>query len=171
MRWDRWVPRARWVPLVRRARQARQEQWAPPALRVRWARRVLLAPPVLHLGIGCRRGTGAEAIAAAVAQVLAECGAAPEAVKLAASIDLKRDEPGLLAFCRQRGLPLRFYTAEELAAVEGDFTPSVFVRSVTGVDNVCERAALLGAEQLLVKKTAKSGVTAALAIEHWEVRF
>ncbi|MCI8420352.1 MAG: cobalt-precorrin 5A hydrolase [Oscillospiraceae bacterium] len=132
---------------------------------------LLLAPPVLHLGIGCRRGTGAEAIAAAVDQVLAECGAAPEAVKLAASIDLKRDEPGLLAFCRQRGLSLRFYTAEELAAVEGDFTPSVFVRSVTGVDNVCERAALLGAEQLLVKKTAKSGVTAALAIEHWEVRF
>ena len=42
--------------------------------------------------------------------------AAPEAVKLAASIDLKRDEPGLFSFCEQRGWPLRFYTAAELAA-------------------------------------------------------
>ena len=132
---------------------------------------LLLVPPVLRLGIGCRRGTSAEAIASVVDQVLEESGAAPGAVKLAASIDLKRDEPGLFSFCEQRGWPLRFYTAAELAAVGGDFTPSAFVRQVTGVDNVCERSALLGAEQLLVKKTARDGVTAALAIEHWEVRF
>lgn len=134
-------------------------------------RTLLLIPQVLHLGIGCRRGTSMEAIASVVDQILEESGAAPEAVKLAASIDLKQDEPGLLNFCKQRGWPLRFYSAEELAAVEGDFTPSAFVRQVTGVDNVCERAALLGAEQLLVKKTVRDGVTAALAIEHWEVCF
>ena len=62
-------------------------------------------------------------------------------------------------------------TDRELAAVEGAFTPSAFVRTVTGVDNVCERAALLGAERLLVKKTARDGVTVAVAAEHWEVRF
>lgn len=39
------------------------------------------------------------------------------------------------------------------------------------MDNVCERAALLGAERLLVKKTARDGVTVAVAAEHWEVRF
>ena len=88
-----------------------------------------------------------------------------------ATIDLKKDETGLLDFCRDRGWPLSCYSAEELAAVEGDFTPSDFVRSVTGVDNVCERAALLGAERLLVKKTARDGVTAALALNAWEVRF
>ena len=31
--------------------------------------------------------------------------------------------------------------------------------------------ALLGAERLLVKKTARGGVTAALALNAWEVRF
>ena len=36
---------------------------------------------------------------------------------------------------------------------------------------MCERAALLGAERLLVKKTARGGVTAALALNAWEVRF
>ena len=53
----------------------------------------------------------------------------------------------------------------------GDFTPSPFVESVTGVDNVCERAAMLGAERLLVRKCAKNGVTVAVAAEAWEVDF
>ena len=53
----------------------------------------------------------------------------------------------------------------------GSFTSSEFVRSVTGVDNVCERAAMVGASRLLVRKTAKNGVTAALAAEEMEVTF
>ncbi|MDE7010057.1 MAG: cobalt-precorrin 5A hydrolase [Oscillospiraceae bacterium] len=132
---------------------------------------LLLAPPVLHLGIGCRRGTNVEAIASLVERVLEEAGALPEAVKVVASIDLKQDEPGLLEFCRQRKWPVSFYSAKELSDVEGEFTPSRFVQKTTGVDNVCERAALLGAERLLVKKIAKDGVTVALAVESWEVCF
>ena len=46
-----------------------------------------------------------------------------------------------------------------------------FVRAVTGVENVCERAAFLDAERLLVKKTACDGVTVAVAAEHWEADF
>ena len=134
-------------------------------------RTLLLVPPVLRLGIGCRRGTSSGAIAALADQLLAEHNVHPAAVEAVATIDLKKDETGLLDFCRDRGWPLSCYSAEELAAVEGDFTPSDFVRSVTGVDNVCERAALLGAERLLVKKTARGGVTAALALNAWEVRF
>ena len=88
-----------------------------------------------------------------------------------ASIDLKAEEPGLLDFCARRGWPVRFYTAEELAAVPGTFTPSAFVKSVTGVDNVCERAALIGGGRLIVRKTAMDGVTVALAEDDWEVRF
>lgn len=149
----------------------------PLGICISWRRKfpfdqtLLLVPPVLRLGIGCRRGTPAGAIAALVDQILAEHNVHPAAVETVATIDLKKDETGLLNFCRDRGWPLSCYGAEELAAVEGDFTPSDFVRSVTGVDNVCERAALLGAERLLVKKTARDGVTAALALNAWEVRF
>lgn len=84
-------------------------------------------------------------------------------MKCAASIDLKAEEAGLLAYCRSEGLSAEFYTADELRAVRGEFTPSEFVKSITGVDNVCERAALRNAETLLVKKTARSGVTVAAA--------
>lgn len=130
-----------------------------------------LSPKVVRLGVGCRRGTGEETIEAVVSHVLEAGGVCPQAVKCVCSIDLKREEAGLLAFCRRRGWPAVFYDAGDLAAVEGEFTPSDFVRSVTGVDNVCERAALLGAEKLIVRKTARDGVTVAAAVEHWEVRF
>lgn len=130
-----------------------------------------LIPKMLHLGLGCRRGTEAAAIAEAVSEMLEENRIDPRAIKCAASIDLKADEAGLLAFCAARKLPAAFYPAETLRQVPGDFTPSEFVKSVTGVDNVCERAALLGADTLIVKKAARHGVTAALAAESWEVRF
>lgn len=132
---------------------------------------LLLVPPVLHLGLGCRRGTSKETIREAVEQVLNEHAIHRKAIKCAASIDLKSDEAGLLAFCEENHWPVQFYTANELEAVPGEFTPSERVQRVTGVDNVCERSAMLGAEKLLVQKTIRNSVTVAVAAEHWEVRF
>lgn len=134
-------------------------------------REVRLIPRILHLGIGCRKGISEDAIQSAVAQVLERGGIDSRAIAQVASIDLKAEEPGLLAFCRNRGLPVHFYSAEELKQVSGEFTASGFVREVTGVENVCERAAMAGAETLIVKKTACNGVTVAVAQEHWEVDF
>lgn len=136
-----------------------------------FAETLAVIPRVLTLGLGCRRGTAREAIEAAVRAVLKENGLDPRAVQGAASIDLKADEPGLLAFCEQRGLPVSFYTPEALAAVPGEFTPSAFVQGVTGVDNVCERSAAAGGGTLIVKKTARQGVTVAVAEAAWEVNF
>lgn len=130
-----------------------------------------LIPKILHLGIGCRKGTPVETIREAVDEVFLAHSIDRRAIKCAASIDLKAEESGLLAFCQEWKLPVTFYSAEELKAIPGDFTPSAFVQSITGVDNVCERAALIGAEKLIVKKTARNGVTVALAEEHWEVHF
>ena len=128
-------------------------------------RTLRLAPRCLILGIGCRRGTPEQAIAVAVERALD--GLEPAAVCRAASIDLKQDEPGLLAFCRGRKIPLSVYSAQQLQGAEGDFTPSDFVRTVTGVDNVCERAAVLAGGELIRRKTARSGVTVAVAKERW----
>ena len=124
-------------------------------------RTLRLAPKRLILGIGCRRGTAAEAIEAAAAEALA--GYEPLAVAAVATIDLKQDEPGLRAFCAARSLPLLAFSAGELAAAEGEFTPSDFVKRVTGVDNVCERAAAAAGGRIVVPKLAKNGVTAAVA--------
>lgn len=149
----------------------------PVGICISWRRQtpfkttLLLVPPVIRLGIGCRRGTPAEAIGALVDETLAAHRVHPAAVKSVGSIDLKQDEAGLLAFCRERGWPVEFYTASQLEAAEGDFTPSDFVRRTVGVDNVCERAAVLGGGRIVIQKTAGHGVTVAAAAERYEVRF
>lgn len=126
-----------------------------------------LVPPVLTLGVGCRKGILQATVEESVARFLAEGGVHPAALKQVCTIDLKAQEAGLLAFCRAHALPLHTYTAPELRAVPGAFHGSEFVRSVTGVDNVCERSALLGSGPngtLLRGKTVYEGLTLALAM-------
>ena len=124
-----------------------------------------LVPRIGVLGVGCRRGTTAQQLEEAFAAFCAASGLSPAAVCAAASIDLKKDEPGLAAFCKAHGWPITFYPADELRAVPGQFTPSAFVASVTGVDNVCERSAVKASGgMLLLPKTAGGGVTLALAV-------
>ena len=79
---------------------------------------------------------------------------------------------GLVLLCHERGWPLRSFSPEELAAQPGEFTPSAFVQETTGVDNVCERAAVAasGGGKLLVKKRALEGVTAAVAAREITLR-
>ena len=132
---------------------------------------VRLIPPVLHLGIGCRRGTPAVTIAKAVEGVFRSRHLSLKGVAAVCSIDLKKDEAGLLAFCQGLGLPLTTYSAGELSAVPGDFTPSPFVHGVTGVDNVCERAAVRRGGSLIVPKQAGEGVTVAVSQVPLAIRF
>ena len=131
-----------------------------------------LIPKAVVLGIGCKKGTAAEKIEKHVTQVLEEYGIFPEAVKLAASIDLKKEEPGLCTYCEKYDIPLQTFSKEELEQAEGTFTGSEFVKQTTGVDNVCERSAMCaGGEKILVHKTAHDGVTVAVAVEKWRVDF
>ena len=124
-----------------------------------------LIPKALTLGVGCRKGTSQADLESAWQAFLTEQKFALEAFGQAASIDLKAHEPGLLAFCAAHGWDLQTYSAEELAQVPGDFTPSPFVAQVTGVDNVCERAAIRASGGVLRQKKWKgTGVTFAVAL-------
>ena len=123
-----------------------------------------LVPRIGVLGVGCRRGTCAETLEETFAAFCAQHRLAPQCITAAASIDLKAHEPGLLDFCRRHGWQTEFFSAARLQQAPGSFTPSAFVQSITGVDNVCERAAVLAAGgALVVPKTARTGVTFALA--------
>lgn len=118
----------------------------------------------LVLGIGCRRGLSAEALER-TATILLWDGRIPlSRVCEVATIDVKRDEEGLLGFVEAHRLPLRFYSAEELSMAPGDFASSRRVLQAVGVDNVCERAAVLcgGRGRLILPKTARDGVTVAV---------
>ncbi|CAM3855953.1 cobalamin biosynthesis protein [Roseateles saccharophilus] len=108
------------------------------------------------LGLGCDRGTPAQTLEHAVGEALARAGAQLGDVAAAASINLKADEPGLLALAARHGWLLRFYAPEQLAAVAVP-NPSETVRRHTGTPSVSEAAALLAAgaadtSALLVEK-------------------
>lgn len=109
----------------------------------------------LALGIGCDRGTPVSTIAQAAAEALAQIQAEPGAVEAIASIDLKADEAGLLAYAAACGKRIEFYAAGELAQVAVP-NPSETVRKHTGTPSVSEAAALLAARSdmnaLLVEK-------------------
>ncbi len=109
----------------------------------------------IALGIGCDRGTPAATIAQAAAEALAQICATPDQVGAIASIELKRDEAGLLEFAATLNQPVRFYPAAELAQVAVP-NPSETVRRYTGTPSVSEAAALLaanaGISALLVEK-------------------
>ena len=118
------------------------------------------------LGVGCKKGIAWEAISEAVTGVLNQADILLDDVSQAASIDLKERERGLLVFSSMNHIPFLTFSAEELEAVKGEFSQSEFVRSVTGVSNICERAAVAAAgadAKLVVSKQAGNGVTVAVA--------
>lgn len=128
-------------------------------------RAALLHPKSLVIGIGCNRGTPAEAIAAAVDATCEQHRLAPQSIARLASIDLKADEVGLLAFARQRGLTFEFHSKDGLNGVEGVSTSDAVLRA-TGAKGVAEPAALLSAGPggiLLVPKIKRPDVTTAVA--------
>ena len=134
---------------------------------------VQVIPKVVTLGMGCRKNKEPEGIEKAADSCLEQGDIFPQAVEQLASISIKKHEPGLLALAEKKKLPFLTFEGEELMKVQGDFTPSAFVKSVTGADNVCERSAVLGAAKgkLIKRKSGGDGVTTALALREWEVHF
>ncbi|MGN0703292.1 MAG: cobalt-precorrin 5A hydrolase [Lentihominibacter sp.] len=126
-----------------------------------------LIPKIGILGIGCRKNASLEQIEEAFEAFIEETGIYPESVTEVVSIDLKKDEVGILSFCSRRSWPFSTFTAEELAAAQGEFTESEFVRNTTGVGSVCERSAACAGGTIIEKKFSYSGVTFAFGIKEY----
>ncbi len=125
-----------------------------------------LSPKEYVLGIGCKKGKTCKEIEDAVQRALDLCGLDYVDIYAFASIDIKADEEGLLDFSAKYRIPFVTFTAEMLIKARGDFETSQFVKDTTGVDNVCERAAVLltgNKGELVLGKQAQDGVTVAIA--------
>jgi len=123
-----------------------------------------LIPKRITIGIGCKRGKSVDEIEKFVLDVLKENEVNIKQIKNVCSIDIKQDEKGILDFCKKHRLEFVTYTADELNSVLGEFSSSDFVKSRTGVDCVCERAAVMGSNgELILKKQSGDGITVALA--------
>ena len=119
------------------------------------------------VGIGCRLGTPAERIVAAVQNALADAGIPLEEVRLLASADVKADEAGLLAAAEALGVPIRFIAAAEIRASSREFSHAEFVEEKVNLPAVAEPAALLAGRRtrFICRKKTYNGIMIALARE------
>lgn len=135
--------------------------------------RVPMRPLRYVIGIGCKKNTPADRLYDFIRALLSEAGIAQNEIYRVASIDLKAGETAVKAVADALNAPYYVYSAEELTGIPGEFTGSEFVEAVTGVDCVCERsaAAACGGEyEMIVKKRAGEGLTAAVAVRLTDVQ-
>ncbi len=131
-----------------------------------------LVPMDIILGIGCKRDTDPEKLREFVTEILRQDGIPSQRIGAVCSVDLKKDEAAILELAKHFRVPAKFYTSEELMSLEGEFTKSDFVKSITSVDCVCERSSVkpFGGE-ITRRKTAKDGMTVAICRRPMELRF
>jgi cobalt-precorrin 5A hydrolase len=131
-----------------------------------------LYPKCLVLGVCCRKGVDTLVLERQILAVLHRENISLNSIAGVYSIDSRRDEPALCTFVEKYHLPFVTYSADELLKVSGTFEASIFAEPVDGVENVCERAAVLGSGgELIVKKQAGNGVTVAVAKQDWKADF
>jgi cobalt-precorrin 5A hydrolase len=118
-------------------------------------------------GIGCRKGTAAAEIEAAITAALDRAGLGIAAVRLIATSAAKGSEPGIAAAANSIGVPLVVVAQDDLAAAgERVTTRSERVLALTGVSSVAEAAALAAggpAARLIAPRVAVGPATCALA--------
>jgi cobalt-precorrin 5A hydrolase / precorrin-3B C17-methyltransferase len=126
------------------------------------------APLRATLGVGCARGCPPEELAALVRGMLDEAMLADAAVHSVSTLDLKADEPAVLALARDLDVPLRLFSARELEAEAGRLeNPSEVVFAEVGCHGVSEGAALAQggpSTGLWYHKRKSANATCALAI-------
>jgi cobalt-precorrin 5A hydrolase len=117
-------------------------------------------------GVGCRRGARASEIEAAVAQALAECKLAANALGLIASAETKADEAGIVDAAAALGARLVLVSQAALVeAGERAITKSGRVQELIGIPSVAEAAALAAGgpdTRLLAPRIVVGPVTCAL---------
>ncbi|OLZ65975.1 precorrin-3B C(17)-methyltransferase [Streptomyces sp. IMTB 2501] len=114
-------------------------------------REVLLRPPSLVVGVGASRGAPEAEVLGLIEEALREAGLSVRSVAELATVDVKSEEPGIVAAAERLGVPLVTYSAEELAAVEVP-NPSDAPLAAVGTPSVAEAAALVRGGELLVPK-------------------
>jgi cobalt-precorrin 5A hydrolase len=121
----------------------------------------------LVIGIGCRRGATIDQIHSAIEHALNSVQQSLSHVREIATIDLKKDEPGLNQWCERSGIPLRTISRDLVRRRPWVTKASEWVKENVGVDGVCEPCALLATfhGQLLLPKTVHEGVAIAIVAE------
>ncbi|MEW6388212.1 MAG: cobalamin biosynthesis protein [Thermodesulfobacteriota bacterium] len=124
---------------------------------------LILRPRNLVAGVGCHQGTPAAEIVQFIKATFRENRLSLLSLKALATIERKKEEPGLKEAARSLGVELLWFTATELEGIKVPH-PSPQVARHLGVKSVSEAAALrAGGVELIVPKQKAKNATLAVA--------
>lgn len=127
-----------------------------------------IVPRKIVMGIGARKDISEDKVYNAIKQACDSLKLDINRVNEVATIDVKKNEQGIIKTVEKLDLPLNIISTETVKNFKSDVcSKSDFVNKVIGVNGVCEPCALICAgegSELIYKKTAFNGVTIALAV-------
>ncbi|MBS3737176.1 MAG: cobalamin biosynthesis protein, partial [Candidatus Bipolaricaulota bacterium] len=126
-----------------------------------------LVPRILVVGLGSKKGVSSREVEAAVSELIEDLGLREESIDRFATVDVKRDEPGIGDFVEETGRPLEIVDRDEIRQSGVEYEKSEFVKQRIGVGGVCEPAAILTAKngKVIATKRAVGKVTVAAVEE------
>jgi len=126
-------------------------------------------PPVLWIGIGCERNTSKELIANSLNNFLESGNLSQQSIAGFATIDIKKNEKGILELAEEKNLPIKFFSKKDLSTIIVP-NPSNVVQKEIGTPSVAEASCLLAAgeeskllEEKRIFKNQSGAVTIAIA--------
>jgi cobalt-precorrin 5A hydrolase len=126
---------------------------------------LVLRPPNINLGLGCRKEVSGGRIIDFIYEVLSEEGLSPLSVGNIGTIELKRNEPGIIEAAEHFGCGLKIFSGEDISKVQDMFMKSDFVKNTVGVNSVSAPAAYLMGGNLIREKAIKNGITLSVTVE------
>jgi len=128
---------------------------------------VVLRPRNLIIGVGCRKGKTKEEIIKAIRTSLAKTNKSELSIRRIATIDVKKNEKGILETADYYGVPLIIVERQDVKRIEKDFETSEFVKRSIGVGAVAEPVAIIASNNgsLILEKTRYDGITIAIVEE------
>jgi len=125
--------------------------------------------PVLWVGIGCERNTSKELITNSLNNFLESGNLSQQSIAGFATIDIKKDEKGILELAKEKNLPIKFFSKEDLSSIIVP-NPSNVVQNEIGTPSVAEASCILAAgekskllEEKRIFKNHSGAVTIAVA--------
>ncbi len=123
-------------------------------------------PPLLWIGLGCERNTSKEFIANSLNNCLESGNLSKHSIAGFATIDIKKDEKGILELAEENKLPIEFFAKEDLSKIIVP-NPSNVVQKEIGTSSVAEASCILAAgkeSKLLIEKRIFKNQTGAVTI-------
>lgn len=129
---------------------------------------LMIRPKTLAIGMGCNKGISLNELQELLFETLKAADLSPQSISCLATVEAKKDEPGLIALSEKLDLPMMIFSSDELNQIQTP-NPSMIVKKHIGAKSVCEAAAILANPKghLVIPKKKSQNATLAVVREDY----